>query len=226
MKQERVDLWSAASFAAAPAAVTADHLPAGTARFVAPRLAGRLTGAAPDEAEAEAVEILATAEGRLRAQDLDGLAGEVLLPDPALLDALLATDDAGRQRAGIEAYNAWAATLQAKAPHRLVAVAQIPTTGLDDALEALGAAQAAGVRAVSLVPAAGRRRHDAGRRRRVLAAGRRPHRRRARAGVGRRRRSPAAPRPRSPPAARRRTSPCSPASPSPASGTTSRTCGW
>ena len=117
---------------------------------MAPRLAGRLTGAAPDEAEAEAVEILATAEGRLRAQDLDGLAGEVLLPDPALLDALLAADDAERQRAGIEAYNAWAATLQAKAPHRIVAVAQIPTTGLDAALEALGAAQAAGVRAVSL----------------------------------------------------------------------------
>lgn len=148
MKQERVDLWSAASYAIAPATVVAEHLPAGAARSLTPRLVARLTGG--DGGEAEAVEILATPEGRLAVQDHDGLAGEVLLPDPALLDALLGTEDAGRHRAGVATYNAWAASHQAGAPDRLVAVAQIPTTGLDDALEALHAAQDAGVRAVSL----------------------------------------------------------------------------
>jgi predicted TIM-barrel fold metal-dependent hydrolase len=149
VKQERVDLWSAASFATAPAAVAAEHLPPGATRYLAPRLVARLTDGAAG-GEADAVEILASPEGRLLAQDHDGLAGEVLLPDPALLDALLATDDDGRQRAGVAAYNTWAESLQAAAPERLVAVAQIPTTGLDDALAALGAAQAVGVRAVSL----------------------------------------------------------------------------
>ena len=148
MKQERVDLWSAASFAIAPAAVSAEHVAAGATRHLAPRLVARLTGGTGSEADA--VEILATSEGRLLAQDHDGLAGAVLLPDPALLDALLVTDDVGRQRAGVEVYNTWAASLQEAAPHRLVAVAQIPTTGLDDALAVLGAAQAAGIRAVSL----------------------------------------------------------------------------
>jgi predicted TIM-barrel fold metal-dependent hydrolase len=148
VKQERVDLWSAASFAVAPAAVTADHVPAGAARYVAPRLVARLTGG--DGGDAQAAELLATPEGRLLAQDHDGLAGEVLLPDPALLDALLATADGGRQRAGVDGYNAWVASLQAAAPDRLVAVAQIPTTGLGDAIVALERAQAAGVRAVSL----------------------------------------------------------------------------
>jgi predicted TIM-barrel fold metal-dependent hydrolase len=151
VKQERVDLWSAASFAVAPAAVTGEHLAAGAPRHLSSRLVARLAGAdRRDDGEAEAIEVLATTEGRLRAQDADGLAGEVLLPDPALLDALLATDDAGRQRAGLEAYNAWAGWLQAGASDRLVAVAQVPTTGLDDALDALRAAQAAGLRAVSL----------------------------------------------------------------------------
>lgn len=147
-EQQRVDLWSAASFATAPTALVAEHLPAGAARHLAPRLVERLTGGTGGESEA--ADLLSTPDGRRRAQDLDGLAGEVLLPDPALLDALLATDDAGRHLAGVAAYNAWVETLQVAVSDRLVVVAQIPTTGLDDALAALGAAQDAGLRAVSL----------------------------------------------------------------------------
>ncbi len=148
MRQQRVDLWSAASFATAPAALVADHLTPGAPRHLAPRLVVRLTGGTGGEGEA--AELLSTVDGRHRAQDLDGLSGEVLLPDPALLDALLATEDEGRHRAGVAEYNSWVAGFQAASPDRVVAVAQIPTTGLGDALDALSAAQEAGLRAVSL----------------------------------------------------------------------------
>ena len=76
MKQERVDLWSAASFATAPAAVVADHLESGTTRHLAPRLVERLTGGTGGECEA--AELLSTVSGRHRAQDLDGLSGREL----------------------------------------------------------------------------------------------------------------------------------------------------
>jgi predicted TIM-barrel fold metal-dependent hydrolase len=150
MKQERVDLWSAASYATAPAALRAEHLPADAPLHLSPRLLERfpVVTTTPD-VEATAAE-LATAEGRVACQDKDGLAGEVLLPDPALLDALLLAEDPGRQRDGIAAYNRWAGALQADAPERIVAVGQIPTTGLDDALAALADARAAGLRAVSV----------------------------------------------------------------------------
>jgi predicted TIM-barrel fold metal-dependent hydrolase len=148
MKQERVDLWSAASYATTPEALRAEHLPADAPRHLSSRLLDRFPGKPSDVAET--VATLATAAGRIACQDQDGLAGEVLLPDPALFDTILGVDDPGRQRGAIGAYNLWAAELQAAAPDRIVSVGQIPTTGLDDALAALAEGRAEGLRAVSL----------------------------------------------------------------------------
>ena len=181
MKQERVDLWSAASFAAARAAITADHLPSGTAHDVAPRLAARLTGAAADGAAAAAVEILATAEGRLagpgpRRARRRGAAARSGAPRRTEHDRRRrppAGRDRGLQHLGGDAAGGGAGPPRRRRPdpdHRPRRRTRCARGG-----------QAAGVRAVGAVPAAGRCRHHAGRRRRVLAAGRRPHRHRARA---------------------------------------------
>ena len=121
MKQERVDLWSAASFAAAPAAVRGRAPPRRRHPLRRPAGSSPASPGGARRGEAEAVEILATAEGRLLAQDHDGLAGEVLLPDPALLDALAGDRrrraPAGRRR-GLQRVGGVAAGRGARPPRR------------------------------------------------------------------------------------------------------------
>ena len=150
MRQERVELWSAGSFATAPTAWRADHLPVDAPRHLTRRVVAPSSPAQARGADDATIDALSTVEGRLALQDQDGLSGEVLLPDPALSDALVGNGDVVLQREGIAAYNDWMAGLQAGAPDRFVAVGQIPTTGLDDALAALERARLAGLRAVSL----------------------------------------------------------------------------
>ena len=156
MKQQRVDLWSAASYAVSPPQLREEHGAPAAPDHLLPRLARGVLRGATSPTDLDVARSLATTEGRLACQDQDGLAGEVLLPDPDLVEHLLDTGDPGLERAGCEAHNQWSAVLQAGAPDRIVAVGQIPTTGLDDAMAALEQAQSLGLRAVALAqPPAG-----------------------------------------------------------------------
>src|SRR5215212_7414068 len=98
-------LWSAGSYAVAP-----DSMWRGFGVDVAESV-----GSSPFR------HALASLDGRLAVQRRGSLAGEVLHPEPAVLSALVSTDDAVRIRDGIEAYNRWAADFAASAPDRLVA---------------------------------------------------------------------------------------------------------
>ena len=151
-------LWSAASYATVPATVRlGDAARSGGDRRPAWNAGGtdfpvvvpdRLLSYARDRRTA--LEYLSTVEGRLELQDQGGLSGELLLPDPAAMAALLSGGDRGAIVAGTAAYNDWVAGFAHQRPDRFVAVGQIPTTGLEDALSALQACQAAGLRAVAL----------------------------------------------------------------------------
>jgi predicted TIM-barrel fold metal-dependent hydrolase len=147
MKQQRVELWSAASFACAPSSLrsAANAAPYPISSRVDSALA-RLLGT-----QSSVLDVLSTTTGRIALQDGGGLNGEVLLPDPAITDAMMRTTDAAAQRTIASAYNDWVAQHQAGASHRIIAVGLIPTSGIDDAESALGQCQSLGLAGVSLV---------------------------------------------------------------------------
>jgi predicted TIM-barrel fold metal-dependent hydrolase len=70
---------------------------------------------------------------RINAQWADSVDAEVLYPTPALWDEIRLLDDAELQVALVRAYNDWLAEFCAHDPTRLIGVAKLPTTGLDDA---------------------------------------------------------------------------------------------
>lgn len=163
-------LWSGGSYAVAPADLWAGG--AGPARVAtASGLAWQAAGGAPVGIDVSArlakamgrgddlaavLDRLATPLGRRSLQVRDGLSGEVLLPDRSALASVLVSDDAGLQRDAVTAYNEWIAAFAAADPSRFVGVGQIPTSGLDDALDALRQCQRLGLKAVALAqPPAG-----------------------------------------------------------------------
>jgi predicted TIM-barrel fold metal-dependent hydrolase len=91
-------------------------------------------------------------EQRLREQDMDGLAAEVLFPNMVMgprLWRLIAADDA--YRAAVRAYNDWLAEEYcAVAPDRLIGLGVIPWTCLDDAIAELTHCARLGLKGVML----------------------------------------------------------------------------
>jgi len=74
---------------------------------------------------------------RIRAQDADSVDAEVLYPTSSLWDAVRDLDDRDVQIACIRAYNDWIAEFCATDPARLVGVAKVPSTSVEDAREEL-----------------------------------------------------------------------------------------
>src|SRR5260221_13720711 len=90
--------------------------------------------------------------------DLEGVAAEVFFPPQRTIGHFLGDDDDDFVRAGIDAYNQFLwDDFCAPDRDRLVGMAQIGTTGIDDAVETLRKAKATGFRGgiISCCPAAG-----------------------------------------------------------------------
>lgn len=86
---------------------------------------------------------------RLADMDIDGVQAELLFPPQRTIGHFLGDDDDDFVRAGVEAYNSFLwEEFCAPDRDRLVGVAQIPSTGVDDAVDALRKAKARGFKAV------------------------------------------------------------------------------
>jgi predicted TIM-barrel fold metal-dependent hydrolase len=70
---------------------------------------------------------------RIKAQDADSVSAEVLYGYPYLWDAIKLVDDAELRSACARAYNDWLAEFCSHDPNRLIGVAKIPTSSIDDA---------------------------------------------------------------------------------------------
>ena len=70
---------------------------------------------------------------RIKAQDADGVSAEVLYGYPYLWDAIKQVNDGELRLACARAYNDWLAELCAHDPRRLIGVAKIPTSSIEDA---------------------------------------------------------------------------------------------
>jgi predicted TIM-barrel fold metal-dependent hydrolase len=70
---------------------------------------------------------------RIRAQWADSIDAEVLYPTPGLWDEIRQLDDRALKIALVRAYNDWLAEFCAHDPARLVGLAKLPTTSVDDA---------------------------------------------------------------------------------------------
>ena len=70
---------------------------------------------------------------RIKAQDADSVSAEVLYGYPYLWDAIKQVDDAELRAACARAYNDWLAEFCSHDPNRLIGVAKIPTSSIDDA---------------------------------------------------------------------------------------------
>ena len=70
---------------------------------------------------------------RIKAQNADSVSAEVLYGYPYLWDAIKQVDDAELRPACARAYNDWLAEFCAHDPNRLIGVAKIPTSSIDDA---------------------------------------------------------------------------------------------
>jgi predicted TIM-barrel fold metal-dependent hydrolase len=70
---------------------------------------------------------------RIKAQDADSVSAEVLYGYPYLWDAIKQVDDAELRLACARAYNDWLAEFCSHDPNRLIGVAKIPTSSIDDA---------------------------------------------------------------------------------------------
>lgn len=88
---------------------------------------------------------------RLKDMDIDGVDAELLFPPQRTIGHFLGDDDDDFVRAGVEAYNSFLWD-QFCAPDRsrLVGMAQIPSTGVDDAVDTLRKAKARGFKGVVL----------------------------------------------------------------------------
>jgi uncharacterized protein len=88
---------------------------------------------------------------RLKEQDLDSVDAEVIYPTPRIQSGLVNTADPGLQRELVRAYNDWLSEYCAYAPARLIGVALLPATGIDDAVaEIERTAQLPGIRSFLL----------------------------------------------------------------------------
>jgi predicted TIM-barrel fold metal-dependent hydrolase len=85
-------------------------------------------------------------KARLDDLDIDGIDAQVLYPSVALEGARLYTGDRGLQLACVRAYNEWLAEFCEDADGRLVGLAVMPATSVDDAIEELEVAIALGHR--------------------------------------------------------------------------------
>ncbi|MEZ5136565.1 MAG: hypothetical protein R2699_16330 [Acidimicrobiales bacterium] len=86
---------------------------------------------------------------RLDDMDADGVHAEVLFPPQRTIGHFLGDDDDDFVRAGVDAYNAFLwEEFCAPDRNRLIGVAQIPSTGIDDAVDAVRKAKATGFRSV------------------------------------------------------------------------------
>ena len=89
------------------------------------------------------------AEQRIREQDVDGVAAEVLYPPVFIRRCIEGISDRQVYLALIRAYNEFLAEFCACSPSRLVGNAAIPVSGLDDAIAELRRAADLGLRSVS-----------------------------------------------------------------------------
>jgi len=88
-------------------------------------------------------------EARLADMDLDGVWAEVLFPPQRTMSHFLGDDDDDFVLAGVEAYNNFLLEeFCAPDPQRLVGLVQIPSLGLDVAVDCLGKAAARGAKGV------------------------------------------------------------------------------
>jgi predicted TIM-barrel fold metal-dependent hydrolase len=86
---------------------------------------------------------------RLEDMDADGVDAEILFPPQRTVGHWLGDADDDLVRAGIDAYNNFLfEEFCAPDPDRLIGAAQIPSTGIDDAVDALRKAKARGARTV------------------------------------------------------------------------------
>jgi predicted TIM-barrel fold metal-dependent hydrolase len=114
----------------------------------------RWTGVTYDEARTGCYDGAA----RLGDMDLDGVDAEILFPPQRTIGHFLGDEDDDFVRAGIEAYNSYLwDEFSAPDRNRLVGMAQIPSTGVDDAVDTLRKANARGFKGViiSCWPSAG-----------------------------------------------------------------------
>ena len=88
---------------------------------------------------------------RLADMDIDGVFAEVLFPPQRTLSHFLGDEDPNFVLAGVEAYNNFLFDeFCAPDPQRLIGIAQMPSTGIDDAITGLHAAKARGAKGVLL----------------------------------------------------------------------------
>ena len=88
-------------------------------------------------------------KARLDEQDIDGVDAEVLFPSQRTMAVFMAQEDDNFHLAGIDAYNNWLREeFCAPNPKRLIALAQMPAVGAQEAVKALRAAKKAGDRGV------------------------------------------------------------------------------
>lgn len=86
---------------------------------------------------------------RLADMDIDGVDAEVLFPPQRTIGHFLGNEDDDVVLAGVEAYNNFLLDeFCAPDPSRLIGAAQIPSTGIDDAVDTLRKARARGARTV------------------------------------------------------------------------------
>jgi predicted TIM-barrel fold metal-dependent hydrolase len=105
----------------------------------------RWTGVSYDEARAGCFN----GAERLKDMDFDGVDAEILFPPQRTVGHFLGDEDDDFVRAGIEAYNnfLWE-EFCAPDHHRLIGMAEMPSTGVDDAVEFLRKAKARGFKGV------------------------------------------------------------------------------
>jgi predicted TIM-barrel fold metal-dependent hydrolase len=105
----------------------------------------RWTGVSYDEARAGCFN----GAERLKDMDLDGVDAEILFPPQRTVGHFLGDEDDDFVRAGIEAYNnfLWEEFCSPD-HHRLIGMAEMPSTGVDDAVEFLRKAKARGFKGV------------------------------------------------------------------------------
>ena len=88
---------------------------------------------------------------RLREQDLDGVAAEVIYPSQRTMRHFMLDDDPEFHKAGIQAYNNWMAKeFMAANPSRLIGLAQMPNVGPEEMKAEMRRAKSMGMRGAIL----------------------------------------------------------------------------
>ena len=104
--------------------------------------------------------------------DIDGVAAEILFPPQRTMSHFLGDDDDDFVLAGVEAYNNFLfEEFCAPDPKRLIGMAQIPSLGIDNAVDGLRKAKARGAKGVLISNWPAGKREPLARRRPVLGRG-------------------------------------------------------